>query len=156
MLFLLFVGVRGEVGGHVKELRYGRTSGLDLECRHDELIRIVSERLGYSAGGLQRGRHRVSSSSSSCSPRPMCSVPYSQASWYCRGRSSCRGMPVERRPLHRLTCGSDFTNCLRVEYKCVKSKSVCTIRCVTLTLTLIIFFSLIYNLTHRRMFTSKV
>src|SRR6218665_2475276 len=115
MLFLLFVGVRGEVGGHVKELRYGRTSGLDLECRHDELIRIVSERLGYSAGGLQRGRQRVSSSSSSsCSPRPMCSVPYSQASWYCRGRSSCRGMPVERRPLHRLTCGSDFTNCLRV------------------------------------------
>lgn len=130
-LVLFFVEVKGEVRGHVKELRYGRTSGLDLDCRHDELIQIVSERLGYSAGGRQKGRpHGVSS----CNPRPMCSVPYSQASWYCRGRSSCRGMPVERRPLHRLTCGSDFTNCLRVEYKCVKSKKVCVLDCLRLGL----------------------
>ena len=109
MLLLLSPSLQ-PVHGLVKELHYGRAGGgLTLECADDELIGIESEQLGYSAG-------------KGCNPRPMCSVPYSQANWYCRGKSSCSGMPVERRPLHKRTCGSDFTNCLRVQYHCVKSK----------------------------------
>ena len=57
----------------------------------------------------------------------MCSVPYFQASWYCRGKGTCRGMLIERQPLHRRTCGADYTNCLRVEYRCVKSKSALSV-----------------------------
>ena len=93
----------------VVELHYGLEGGLNIGCRQDELILIVSETLAYSPDDRCLARS------------PSCSVPYSQASWYCRGKSSCSGMPVERRPLHRKTCGADFTNCLRVDYQCVKS-----------------------------------
>lgn len=90
-------------------MHYGNYARHGITCNRDELILISSEVLGYSRD-------------SECNPRPMCSVPYTLAKWYCRGKSSCSGIPVERRPLHKRTCGSDFTNCLRVEYHCVKSK----------------------------------
>jgi hypothetical protein len=116
----------------VKELHYGRDGGLDIECGPDELILIESERLAFNvqsaAGGVGRGSSSAGGASGSgnvgrCrADSASCSVPYSQASWYCRGKSSCSGMPVERRPLHKRTCGSEFTNCLRVEYQCVKSE----------------------------------
>ena len=99
----------------VKDVQYGDDSGLDIRCAADELILIQSETLAYSGGSERNG---------SCQPEPMCSVPYSQASWYCRGKSTCRGMLIERQPIHRRTCGSDYTNCLRVEYQCVKSTNV--------------------------------
>lgn len=108
----------------VKELHYGRGGGLDIECGPDELILIESERLAYSAvggGAGGRGGAGETEPGSRCrAESASCSVPYSQASWYCRGKSSCSGMQVERRPLHKRTCGSEFTNCLRVEYQCVK------------------------------------
>ena len=90
-------------------MHYGSYTRLGITCKRDELILISSEVLGYSTDP-------------ECNPRPMCSVPYTLAKWYCRGKSSCSGIPVERRPLHKRTCGSDFTNCLRVEYQCVKRK----------------------------------
>jgi len=102
----------------VKDVQYGDDSGLDIQCAADELIQIESETLAYSAGSK-----RNSSGGNICRPEPLCSVPYSQASWYCRGQSTCRGMLIERQPLHRRTCGSDYTNCLHVEYQCVKSTS---------------------------------
>ena len=64
----------------------------------------------------------VVTGNNSCQPSPMCSVPYFQASWYCRGKGTCRGMLIERQPLHRRTCGADYTNCLHVQYRCVKSE----------------------------------
>ena len=96
----------------VAVMHYGHFGGLSLTCKRDELILMESEVLGYSTN---RG----------CSPQPLCSVPYTLAKWYCRGKSTCGGMQVERRPLHKRTCGSEFTNCLRVEYQCVPSKFNC-------------------------------
>ena len=93
----------------VEVLHYGQYGGLSIVCQRDELILVESEKLGYS-------------STSDCSPHSMCSVEYTLVRWYCRGKSTCTGMQVERRPLHKRTCGSDFTNCLRVEYRCVKRK----------------------------------
>ena len=126
LLILVAIAQFGPLAALVKELHYGRDGGLNIECGPDELILIESERLAYSGvgpgggGGVRgtsgAGRCRAESAS--------CSVPYSQASWYCRGKSSCSGMPVERRPLHKRTCGSEFTNCLRVEYQCVKSEYI--------------------------------
>ena len=97
--------------GEVEVIHYGQYGGLSIVCNRDELILVQSEQLGYST-------------SHDCNPTPMCSVPYTLVKWYCRGESSCTGMQVERRPLHKRTCGSDFTNCLRVEYQCVKRKYI--------------------------------
>ena len=99
----------------VKDVQYGDEAGLDIGCASDELILIESETLAYSGGG------GWNSSLTACRPEPQCSVRYSQASWYCRGRSTCTGMMIERQPLHRRTCRTDYTDCLRVEYQCVKS-----------------------------------
>ena len=90
-------------------MHYGHYETLGITCERDEIIMITSERLGYSTNN-------------DCAPRRACSVAYTLANWYCRGKSSCEGIPVERRPLHKRTCGSDFTNCLRVEYHCVRRK----------------------------------
>ena len=98
------------VHAKVEVMQYGHYGGLTLVCGRGELILVESEQLGYSV------------TDGECSPLPMCSVPYTLAKWYCRGKSTCTGMQVERRPLHKRTCGSDFTNCLRVEYQCIKSK----------------------------------
>jgi len=103
----------------VKDVYYGDDAGLDIHCGPDELIQIVSETLAYSGGESEQ--NSSSDGGKICRPRPMCSVQYSQASWYCRGKSTCRGMLIERQPLHRRTCGSDYTDCLHVEYQCVKS-----------------------------------
>ena len=88
-------------------MHYGSYETLGITCQRDELIMITSETLGYSM-------------TSACVPEEMCSVPYTLAKWFCRGKSTCDGIPVERRPLHKRTCGSEFTNCLRIEYHCVK------------------------------------
>jgi len=105
----------------VKDVHYGDESGLDISCAADELILIESESLAYSGGG---NRNSSGGGGQICRPKPLCSVPYSQANWYCRGRSTCRGMLIERQPLHRRTCGSDYTDCLHVEYQCVKSTTL--------------------------------
>ena len=107
MLLLCLVVPPGEA--KVGVMHYGSFGGLSITCQRDELILMESEVLGYSVND-------------DCKPQNMCSVPYTLAKWYCRGKSTCAGMQVERRPLHKRTCGSDFTNCLRVEYNCVKSK----------------------------------
>lgn len=109
MLLLLLAVPWGEA--RVAVMRYGQYGGLSLMCAGDELIHVESEQLGFSGG---RG--------SQCHPRPPCAVPYTLARWHCRGRSVCTGLPVERRPLHRRTCGSDLTDCLRVKYSCVPRK----------------------------------
>jgi len=101
----------------VKDVHYGDDAGLEIRCAADELIQIESETLTYSGGGKRNG------SGNTCRPSATCSVPYFQASWYCRGKGTCLGMLIERQPLHRMTCGSDYTDCLRVEYQCVKSTS---------------------------------
>ena len=96
-------------------MHYGSYETLAITCGRDELIMITSETLGYSM-------------TSKCAPEAMCSVPYTLAKWYCRGKSTCDGIPVERRPLHKRTCGSEYTNCLRVEYRCVKREYHCVKR----------------------------
>jgi len=119
-LLLTFVAVATAVPSHsllVRDVHYGDEAGLDIRCAADELIMIESETLAYSGGSERNGSGNI------CRPEPMCSVPYSQASWYCRGRGTCRGMLIERQPLHRRTCGSDYTDCLHVEYRCVKSET---------------------------------
>jgi len=108
----------------VKDIHYGDESGLDIRCASDELILIKSETLAYSGGGGGNWNRSSGPGRRVCQPRPLCSVSYSQASWYCRGRSTCTGMMIERQPLHRQTCGSDYTDCLRVEYQCVKSTTL--------------------------------
>ena len=118
LLLFTFVAMATAITSHpllVKDVQYGDDVGLDIHCAADEMILIESETLAYSGGGNRN------SSGDFCRPQPMCSVPYSQASWYCRGKGSCRGMLIERQPLHGRTCGSDYTDCLRVEYRCVKS-----------------------------------
>ena len=92
-------------------MHYGHFGGLSITCNRDQLILMESELLGFSTN-------------QDCNPQPLCSVPYTLAKWYCRGKSTCAGMQVERRPLHKRTCGNDFTNCLRVEYKCIPSKYI--------------------------------
>lgn len=104
-LLLLATTTHSKVG----VMHYGSFGGLSITCQRDELILMESQNLGYSQN-------------EDCQPAAMCSVPYTLAKWYCRGKSTCAGMQVERRPLHKRTCGSDFTNCLRVEYSCVKRK----------------------------------
>ena len=94
---------------HTSVAYYGSYGGLGLSCQPNELIMVESELLGYSAG-------------SRCNPKAMCSMPYTLAKWYCRGKSACWGMQVERRPLRVHTCGSMFTNCLQVKYRCVPGK----------------------------------
>jgi len=123
LLFLfMFVATATAIPSHsllVKDVHYGDDVGLDIHCAADELILIESETLAYSGGSKQNSSD--SGGGKTCRPEPMCSVPYSQASWYCRGKGSCSGMLIERQPLHRRTCGSDYTDCLHVEYRCVKS-----------------------------------
>jgi hypothetical protein len=119
--FLLLLPCVRVLQGRVQVMQYGQYGGLNLVCGRDELIYVQSELLGFSE------------KDGACDPKPLCSVPYTLAKWYCRGRSSCSGMQVERRPLHRRTCGSDFTNCLRVEYQCVKRKS-CPMHCPLYTM----------------------
>lgn len=106
---VVLVHLCANVNSEVEVLHYGQYGGLSIVCNRDELILVQSEQLGYSL-------------TNECNPSPLCSVPYTLVKWYCRGKSSCTGMQVERRPLHKRTCGSDFTNCLRVEYQCVKRK----------------------------------
>jgi len=125
-LLLLFTSVAAAtaVPSHsrlVKDVHYGDESGLDIRCAADELILVESETLAYSGGG---NGNSSDGGGKICRPQPHCSVPYSQASWYCRGQSVCRGMLIERQPLHRRTCGSDYTDCLHVEYQCVKSTTL--------------------------------
>lgn len=110
LIFMIFF-IDGVQGSEVAVMHYGHFGGLSLTCQRDELILMESEVLGYSTN---RG----------CNPQPLCSVPYTLAKWYCRGKSTCGGMQVERRPLHKRTCGSEFTNCLRVEYQCIPSKFI--------------------------------
>ena len=112
---------------HISTAHYGTYGGLGMSCRPHELILVESELLGYSA-------------TPGCNPRPMCSVPYTITRWYCRGKSACWGMQVERRPLRARTCGSMFTNCLRVKYRCVPGESsqtthLCLKSCVSFCLT---------------------
>ncbi len=97
------------LSSQIAVMHYGYFGGLSITCQRNELILMESELLGYSLDD-------------DCDPNPLCSVPYTLAKWYCRGKSTCGGMQVERRPLHKRTCGSDFTNCLRVKYQCVSSK----------------------------------
>ena len=119
---LTFVAIASAVPSRslrVSDVRYGDDVGLDISCGPDELIMVESESLSYSGGG-----ERNSSNGGFCQPRPLCSVPYSQARWYCRGKRTCRGMLIERQPLHRRTCGRDYTDCLRVTYRCVRSRTL--------------------------------
>ena len=95
--------------GETAIMHYGHFGGLTISCKRTELILMESQHLGYSTDA-------------DCRPMGQCAVPYPLAKWYCRGRSKCGGMQVERRPLSKRTCGSDFTNCLRVEYQCIPSK----------------------------------
>lgn len=109
VLICIIISAAQPVHAETAVMHYGHFGGLSITCQRGELILIESERLGYSKDA-------------DCRPEAQCSVPYPLAKWYCRGRSTCGGMQVERRPLHKRTCGSDFTNCLRVEYQCISSK----------------------------------
>ena len=98
----------------VSMLHYGKYGGLQLTCERTEMIMIKSQVLGFSDNAPK------------CDPSPECSRPYTLGKWYCRGKtSSCSGMQVERWPLLGGTCSSSFTNCLRIEYECVKGKKSC-------------------------------
>ena len=116
-LVVLFISVTclflGSCYAKVAMLHYGKYGGLQLNCDDSELIMIESQVLGYSKN------------SPDCTPTEECSRPYTLGKWYCRGKtSSCTGMQVERWPLIGTECGSAFTNCLRIEYQCVKGKIV--------------------------------
>ena len=92
-------------------MQYGSFESNGISCERDEIIKITSETLGFSSDPRR------------CEPDRLCSVSYTLAKWFCRGKRFCSGIPVERRPLHKRTCGTEFTNCLRVEYHCVKRKT---------------------------------
>ena len=115
MLVMGMLSFQGR-SGKVAMLYYGKYGGIQLNCGADELIMIESQVLGYSDNAPD------------CSPTVNCSRPYTLGKWYCRGKtSSCTGMQVERWPLIGDNCPSSFTNCLRIEYQCVKGETACTI-----------------------------
>lgn len=115
LLAVIFLGViaQEKVNAKLKVIHYGQYGGQSIVCDANELIMVSSETLGYSPDGQ------------TCEPSPPCQIPYTLARWYCRGKNTCTGLQVERRPLNAPLCISEFTNCLRIEYSCINSKSFC-------------------------------